>query len=108
MKRDAALSVVLGLACLAAWEAAVRVGHTSPLVLPAPSVVAQSLWQGLNSGYLWPHIVHTLTEVVLGPWRDEALAAWVNDGDMDGSLLGMDYLGKFHLELAADRLLLRR
>ena len=66
MKRDAVLSVVLGLACLAAWEVAVRVGHTSPLVLPAPSVVAQSLWQGLNSGYLWPHIAHTLTEVVLG------------------------------------------
>ena len=49
-----------------------------------------------------------LPEVVLGPWRDESLAAWVNDGEMDGSLLGMDYLGKFHLELAEDRLLLRR
>jgi aspartyl protease family protein len=36
------------------------------------------------------------------------VAAWVTDGEMDGSLLGMDYLGKFHLELAADRLLLRR
>ena len=49
-----------------------------------------------------------LPEVVLGPWRDEALAAWVNDGEMDGSLLGMDYLGQFHLEIAADRMLLRR
>lgn len=49
-----------------------------------------------------------LNDVALGPWRDETLAAWVNDGAMDGSLLGMDYLGKFHLELAADRLLLRR
>ncbi|MGV0983781.1 MAG: ABC transporter permease [Limnohabitans sp.] len=66
MKRDALLSILLGLAGLAAWEVAVRVGHTSPLVLPAPSVVAQSLWQGLNSGYLWPHIARTLTEVVLG------------------------------------------
>lgn len=66
MKRDALLSTLLGLACLAAWEAAVRVGHTSPLVLPAPSAVAHTLWQGLNNGYLWPHIVHTLTEVVLG------------------------------------------
>lgn len=66
MKRDALLSTLLGLAGLAAWEAAVRVGHTSPLVLPAPSVVAQSLWQSLNSGYLWPHIARTLTEVVLG------------------------------------------
>jgi len=66
MKRDALLSTLLGLACLTAWEAAVRVGHTSPLVLPAPSVVAHTLWQGLNNGYLGPHILHTLTEVVLG------------------------------------------
>lgn len=49
-----------------------------------------------------------LNEVVLGPWRDQALAASVNDGEMDGSLLGMDYLGQFHLELAGDRMLLRR
>ena len=66
MKRDTFYSVLLGMACLAAWETAVRVGQTSPLVLPAPTVVAQSLWQGLNSGYLWPHIAHTLIEVVLG------------------------------------------
>jgi aspartyl protease family protein len=49
-----------------------------------------------------------LNDVQLGSWQDETLAAWVNDGEMDGSLLGMDYLGKFHIELAADRLLLRR
>ena len=82
MKRDAVLSVVIGLACLAAWEVAVRVGHTSPLVLPAPSVVVQSLWQGLNSGYLWPHIVHTLTEVVLG------LLLGASMGFLGGVLLG--------------------
>jgi len=29
-------------------------------------VVAHTLWQGLNNGYLGPHILHTLTEVVLG------------------------------------------
>jgi NitT/TauT family transport system permease protein len=66
MKREALFSTLLGLSCLAAWEVAVRVGNASPLVLPAPSVVAQSLWQGLSSGYLWPHIAHTLSEVVLG------------------------------------------
>jgi NitT/TauT family transport system permease protein len=82
IKRDAVFSVVLGLACLAAWEVAVRVGHTSPLVLPAPSVVVQSLWQGLNSGYLWPHIVHTLTEVVLG------LLLGASMGFVGGVLLG--------------------
>jgi NitT/TauT family transport system permease protein len=82
IKRDAVFSVVLGLVCLAAWEVAVRVGHTSPLVLPAPSVVVQSLWQGLNSGYLWPHIVHTLTEVVLG------LLLGASMGFVGGVLLG--------------------
>ena len=66
MKRDARLATILGLACLAAWEVLVRLGQTSPLVLPAPSVVAHALWQGLRTGYLWPHITHTLTEVVLG------------------------------------------
>jgi NitT/TauT family transport system permease protein len=82
MKRDALLSTLLGLAGLAAWEAAVRVGHTSPLVLPAPSVIAQSLWQGLSSGYLWPHIMHTLTEVVLG------LLLGASMGFVGGVLLG--------------------
>ena len=51
MKRDVLLSTLLGLAGLAAWEATVRMGHTSPLVLPAPSVVAQSLWLKPNCLY---------------------------------------------------------
>jgi NitT/TauT family transport system permease protein len=82
MKRNALLSTLLGLAGLAAWEAVARVGHTSPLVLPAPSVIAQSLWQGLSSGYLWPHIMHTLTEVVLG------LLLGASMGFVGGVLLG--------------------
>ena len=82
MQRDVLLSTLLGLAGLAAWEATVRMGHTSPLVLPAPSVVAQSLWQALSSGYLWPHIVHTLTEVVLG------LLLGASMGFVGGVLLG--------------------
>ena len=82
MNRDAATSAVLGLTCLAAWEALVRLGQTSPLVLPAPSVVAHALWQGLSSGYLWPHITHTLTEVVLG------LLLGVSMGFVGGVVLG--------------------
>jgi NitT/TauT family transport system permease protein len=82
MKRDTLLSTLLGLTCLAIWEAAVRVGHTSPLVLPAPSVVAQSLWQGLRSGYLGPHMAHTLTEVVLGLWLGASM------GFVGGVVLG--------------------
>ncbi len=49
-----------------------------------------------------------LDDVTLGPWRDDRIAAWVNEGEMDGSLLGMDYLGQFHVELAGDRMVLRR
>jgi aspartyl protease family protein len=49
-----------------------------------------------------------LEDVVLGPWRDESVGAWVNNGDMQGSLLGMDYLGQFHVEIAGERMVLRR
>ena len=43
----------------------------------------------------------------LGPFRDAPFPAWVNDGEMDGSLLGMDYLGQFRMEFANGRLILR-
>lgn len=66
MRRSFVLSGVLGLVLLGAWEATVHLNQTSALVLPAPSAVGRSLWQGLSSGYLWPHIVTTLTEVILG------------------------------------------
>lgn len=49
-----------------------------------------------------------LADVSLGPWRDEVLPAWVSDGQMPGSLLGMDYLGRFYIELAGDTMILRR
>lgn len=49
-----------------------------------------------------------LPEITLGPWQDRNVAATVNDGDMDLSLLGMNYLGKFRIEIAGDRMILRR
>lgn len=49
-----------------------------------------------------------LADVELGSFRDPALAAWVNEGEMNGSLLGMDYLGRFRIEIAADRMILTR
>jgi aspartyl protease family protein len=49
-----------------------------------------------------------LSDVSLGPWSDAVLPAWVSDGEMDGSLLGMDYLGRFHVEISGDRMMLRR
>lgn len=49
-----------------------------------------------------------LSDVVLGPFEDASLGAYVNDGAMDGSLLGMDYLGRYAIEIAGDRMILRR
>jgi aspartyl protease family protein len=50
----------------------------------------------------------TLDDVRLGNFTDPTLKAYVNDGDMGGSLLGMDYLGQFRIEIAEDRMVLRR
>lgn len=49
-----------------------------------------------------------LPAVQLGPYLDEDFAAWVNDGEMDMSLLGMDYLGLYRIEIDGDRMILRR
>lgn len=66
MRREHWVSVAMGVGFILLWEAWVRIAQPSALVLPAPSVVAQSLWQGLVSGYLWPHMVSTTRAVVLG------------------------------------------
>ena len=49
-----------------------------------------------------------LTDVSLGPVHDKRLNAWVTDGQMDMSLLGMDYLGGFRIEIARDKMVLSR
>lgn len=49
-----------------------------------------------------------LNDVRLGDFNDQNLPAYVNDGDMGGSLLGMDYLVQFRIELDQDRMVLRR
>jgi NitT/TauT family transport system permease protein len=59
-------SLVLLAVLLAAWEWASRALGLSALVLPAPSRILDSLWNGLASGYFWPHIRSTLLELVLG------------------------------------------
>ena len=59
-------SLALLVLLLLAWEAACRALAVSPLVLPAPSAIAQSLARGLASGYFWPHIRATALELLLG------------------------------------------
>ncbi len=50
----------------------------------------------------------TLEDVRLGPWEERTLPAQVTDGALEGSLLGMDYLGRFRIEIAAGRMVLSR
>ena len=49
-----------------------------------------------------------LQQVELGPYREQVFPAWVNQGEMDKSLLGMDYLSLYRVEIAGDRMILRR
>ncbi len=50
----------------------------------------------------------TLPEVELGPFRNEGFRAYVTEGEMPGSLLGMDYLGQFRMVFEEGRLVLRQ
>ncbi|MCL3883611.1 TIGR02281 family clan AA aspartic protease [Marivita sp. GX14005] len=50
-----------------------------------------------------------LDSVSLGPFEDRGVRAFVNEGEMTRSLLGMDYLSRFaRLEIAGGRLILER
>lgn len=49
-----------------------------------------------------------LPMVQLGPYVDEDFPAWVNDAEMFGSLLGMDYLRLYRVEIDGDKMILRR
>jgi aspartyl protease family protein len=50
----------------------------------------------------------TLPQVDFGPFADRDVVAYVTDGDMDGSLLGMDYLGTFKLQIEGGKMVLSR
>jgi aspartyl protease family protein len=49
-----------------------------------------------------------LPQVDFGPFADRDVVAYVTDGDMDGSLLGMDYLGMFKLQIEGGKMVLSR
>jgi aspartyl protease family protein len=49
-----------------------------------------------------------LDKVKLGPFQDQAVRAYVNQADMQGSLLGMDYLGLFSISIQGDEMILTR
>ena len=59
-------SIGLFLILLFGWEFFCQVSGISPLVVPAPTAVFETLWFGLINGNLLPHIWITTTEMVLG------------------------------------------
>lgn len=50
----------------------------------------------------------TLPLVELGPFKDQNVTAFVNETEMEGSLMGMDYLGRFDIKIASDTMILQR
>jgi len=50
----------------------------------------------------------TLPTVELGPFRNQDFRAYVTEGALDQSLLGMDYLGQFRMEFSGGKLILRQ
>ena len=50
----------------------------------------------------------SLPLVELGPFRNEDFGAFVTEGELDQSLLGMDYLGQFRMEFVGRKLILRQ
>lgn len=50
----------------------------------------------------------TLDDVRLGPYDDRQVTAYVNDGELDTPLLGMDYLRRYQIEISGNRMILSR
>lgn len=60
------MSVVLAIGMVALWQVLAVVLKVSPLILAKPSDIGVTLWQGLYSGFFWPHIGITVFEMVVG------------------------------------------
>ncbi len=50
----------------------------------------------------------SLPNVAFGPFHEDSLGASVNKAPMDISLLGMEYLGRFQITIAGDKMVLRQ
>jgi NitT/TauT family transport system permease protein len=48
------------------WKAIVVIGDYQPFILPAPEVVGERLVRAWTDGLMTPHLVTTLTEILLG------------------------------------------
>ncbi len=64
--KEVVLSCLLLLILVAGWEIMVRVRGIPPLIVPAPTVVWESLVAHTRSGFLFTHLGVTLSEILLG------------------------------------------
>jgi NitT/TauT family transport system permease protein len=65
-KPERPLSVLLFVAFIAVWEGSIRWLDVPAIVVPAPSAVARSLYEGFRSGVLLDNTLITFAEVILG------------------------------------------
>lgn len=63
---DPLLSLALAVVLLGIAEYAARMKLVSELILPAPSAVFATLWEGMVSGFYLSHIVSTTTSLIVG------------------------------------------
>jgi NitT/TauT family transport system permease protein len=61
-----ASSALFLAAMLGGWELACRLFHVSPLIVPAPSLIAERAVELTTSGLIWPHLLATLSSVLAG------------------------------------------
>jgi NitT/TauT family transport system permease protein len=64
--RDVALTLAIFCGSVLAGELMVRTFQVPAYILPAPSKVAIALWRGFATGLYQQHLLHTLTETLLG------------------------------------------
>jgi NitT/TauT family transport system permease protein len=80
------LSLIVFVVFIAGWEAIIRIFQVPKIIVPAPSAVAVSLWEGLRSGELIRQFGVTFYETVIGFLVGTAL------GLVLGILIGMSRL----------------
>jgi NitT/TauT family transport system permease protein len=60
------ISGAIAVTLISLWELAAQSGAISPLLAPAPSTVVKTLYGQIRTGEIGPHMVATLTRVLLG------------------------------------------
>lgn len=58
--------IALFFVIIAVWEAVARAGLLPAIVLPAPSAILKRGFELFYQGDIWPHLLATTTEVLLG------------------------------------------